>query len=54
MERRLQRPPSAIRITLTFYRKGGDDLPDKQSEYQHLVAIPAGITSTEPSTVSRM
>jgi len=35
-------PPSAIRITLTFYRKGGDDLPEEQSKYQHVVAIPAG------------
>ncbi len=35
-------PPSAIRITLTFNRKGGDDMPDEQAKYEHVVAIPAG------------
>jgi prepilin-type N-terminal cleavage/methylation domain-containing protein len=36
-------PPSAIRITLTFSRKGADntELPE-QAPYQHVVAIPAG------------
>jgi prepilin-type N-terminal cleavage/methylation domain-containing protein len=38
-------PPSAIKITLTFFRRGIDntDLPDSTlPQYQHVVAIPAG------------
>ena len=38
-------PPSAIKITLTFFRRGVDntDLADSTlPQYQHVVAIPAG------------
>lgn len=41
-------PPSAIRITLTFFRKTGDDSADEKSTYPFVVAIPAG--NNFPST----
>jgi prepilin-type N-terminal cleavage/methylation domain-containing protein len=37
-------PPSAIRITITFYRHApdGTELPDQGNKYEHVVFIPCG------------